>query len=242
MKASGNVYDVPSSFQNPSMESSFKPTESLNEPTMYSISLHWNWHTLIKSFKCGTYGTYYASVVELFCHKWRIDGNGVKFWIGEFFTTTCSCVSIEVEFWQRVSHIVWPPVPLLFSKLSEVAKKPLCPPSTHLLHPTLGPCSCPHDPSPPPAVQTSRSHSSTHTTQPQWTALPPTTLKCDMQYTTSCRPYFCLLYTLNSAWSLHRSFKTHYIQYGSLHANMQCLFIHTCCLTFFFAYHDQEKS
>lgn len=67
----------------------------------------------------------------------------------EFYSsTTCSCVSIELEFWQQVSHIVWPPAPPLFSKLSEAAKTPLCPQAPTSSTPHLALAAAPMTPHP----------------------------------------------------------------------------------------------
>lgn len=83
-------------------------------------------HTLRKFLKWDTYNTYNVSASLSFILTNRVLI--IMVWIcilinlEVYFSTTCSCVSIEVEFWQQVSHIVLPPVPLLFLKLSESAK------------------------------------------------------------------------------------------------------------------------
>lgn len=109
--------------------------------------------------------------------------------------------------------------------------KPSVPPSTHLLYPTLSPCSCPHDPSTPPAVQTSHSHSNMHTTQSQFTPLPPTALPPTHSPARGMQDHvihsvvtvLCLLYWPNNACSLNNSFISHLAPYGSLHANIKRL-------------------
>lgn len=65
------------------------------------------------------------------------------FWVLFLYHMLLQYVSIEAEFWQQVSHIVRPPASLYCSQKLTDAAKPLVPPSAHLLHPTLGPCSCP---------------------------------------------------------------------------------------------------
>lgn len=109
----------------------------------------------------GTYGTYNVPALLSF----SVTNGELMVWIGEFYSsTTCSCGPIEVGFGSR-SAILYGLLRPHCSQSSVRLPKPPVPPSTHHLHPTLGPCSCPHDPSPPPAVQVGHSHSSMHTTQ-----------------------------------------------------------------------------
>lgn len=134
--------------------------------------------------------------------------------------------------------------------------KPPVPPSTHLLHARLGPCSCPMTPhllllfrpDTPTAACIPHSNSLHEPEAHSQTALSSTTLRI-VSY--SVLLFLCLLYRLNDACSLHHSFIRRSASYGSLNTNIKLLLFTPAVKrtvwkrnsVTFFAYHviHQEK-